>query len=196
VEPVTPEPPKTLKPAEPDLTQPPTGRRRPIVNTQLTERKTNPRNRTAASNANSDSDADERAAAKAATDARRRVVAGALANIGNLASSSTSVEIPGPGGEAFASYKQVVKSIYTQAWIEPRDVEDDSATVQVSVTILRNGTVADARITKPSGNTAVDASIRRLLESVTFVAPFPVGSKDEKRPFTINFNLKAKRQLG
>lgn len=166
------------------------------MNTKLTVRKPTARTATATSNSDSDSDAEERAQAKAAADARRRAVRGALANIGNVASSSTSVEIPGPGGEAYASYKQVVKSKYTLAWIEPRDVQDDSATVIASVTIRRDGTVEDARIVRSSGNALVDASVRRTLEAVTFVAPFPTGAKDDKRVFTINFDLKAKRQLG
>ncbi len=199
-EPPAPEPSKPSKPSdEPDFTKPATGKHVPQVNTKLSERKSKPRSKSSDSEADSDSNAEERAQAKAAADARRRAqraFSGALAGISGVVSSSTTVDIPGSGGEAFASYSQVVKSIYTQAWIEPREVNDDSATVKASVTIRRDGTVEEARIIQPSGNAAVDASVGRTLKSVDYVRPFPVGSKDPKRTFIIRFDLKAKRQLG
>lgn len=185
----TPEPPE---PADaPDLSQRPAEKHRPTVSRELTVRKSD----SSSKSTRPDPDAEKRAA----DEERRRLretLASAARNIGNVVSSSTSVEIPGPGGEAFASYAQIVKSKYTLAWIEPRDVQDDSAVVKASVTIRRDGTVEDARIIRPSGNAIVDASVRRTLEAVTFVAPFPVGAKDEKRVFTINFDLKAKRHFG
>jgi colicin import membrane protein len=184
------EKPAPVKPAdEPDFTKPAPGKRLPNVSTDLVKRKP------VTANTSTDSDAGERAQAKAARDAQRKALAGALASISGVASSSTSVEIPGPGGQAFANYAQAVKSVYTQAWVVPADVDDDQATTKASVTIRRDGTVADARIIRPSGNAAVDASVQRTLERVTFVAPFPEGAKEDKRTFTISFNLKAKRQL-
>lgn len=168
-------------------------RRLPNVSTELVTRTpdTRDQNRAAA--------AEAREREQAATEARRRVeqaLAGAINQISDIAASSTEVSIPGPGGQAYANYAQVVKSVYAHAWIVPADVNDDQATTTVSVTIGRDGRVLDARITRPSGNTAVDASVRRTLERVTFVAPFPAGATEEKRTFTIKFNLKAKRQLG
>lgn len=211
--PVTPPPVKTAKPEppapetskppkpsdEPDFTKPATGRHVPQVNPKKSERKARSRSQNSDSDADSDSDAEERAQAKAAADARRRAqraLSGALAGISGVVSTSTTVDIPGPGGEAFAGYSQAVKSIYTRAWIEPREVNDDSATVKASVTIRRDGTVEDAHIIQSSGNAAVDASVARTLKSVDYVAPFPPGSKDSKRAFIIRFDLKAKRQLG
>lgn len=140
--------------------------------------------------------AEARERERAEAESRRRAFAGALNRITDIAASSTEVTIPGPGGQAYANYAQVVKSVYTHAWIVPADVNDDQATTTASVTIARNGTVLDARITRQSGNAAVDASVRRTLERVTFVAPFPVGATEDKRTFTIKFNLKAKRQIG
>ncbi len=168
-------------------------RHRPKISTELVTRTpdTRDQNRTAATEAREQEQAD--------AEARRRlqqVFAGALNQISDIAASSTEVSIPGPGGQAYANYAQVVKSVYTHAWIVPADVNDDQATTTASVTIGRDGRVLDARITRPSGNTAVDASVRRTLERVTIVAPFPAGATEEKRTFTIKFNLKAKRQLG
>lgn len=143
--------------------------------------------------------AEARERERAEAEARRRVqqaLAGTIGRITDIAASSTEVSIPGPGGQAYANYAQVVKSVYTHAWIVPADVNDDQATTTASVTIARDGNVLAARITQQSGNAAVDASVRRTLERVKFVAPFPAGATEDKRTFTIKFNLKAKRQLG
>ncbi|HMP81321.1 MAG TPA: TonB family protein, partial [Verrucomicrobiota bacterium] len=119
--------------------------------------------------------------------------------IRNRASSSTEIEMPqggGGSGPAYANYAQLVKSRYTMAWNPPDGIEDEDATVKVSVTIARDGTVISARVTQSSGNAAVDRSVRATLDRVTFIAPFPEGSKDTQRSYIINFNLKAKLQLG
>jgi TonB family protein len=114
-------------------------------------------------------------------------------------STSTTVETnfgPGGGGEAYANYAQIVRSVYTQAWIAPDDSASDDAIVKVTVTIEHTGNVLSARIIKPSGDSLVDKSVLRTIERVTFVARFPEGTKDKQRTYTINFNLKAKRLLG
>lgn len=120
----------------------------------------------------------------------------ALNNLKNNLSSGTSVEQFGPGAEAFVDYAQFVKQKYDEAWIAPGDGSDDSATVQVKVTIARNGKVVSAEIVKRSGNVVLDNSIDRVLKRVQFVAPFPEGAKDAERTFKIDFVLKSKRLLG
>jgi TonB family protein len=182
---------------EPDPTRPATGKHVPTVNPKLVTRKADPRAKTSADD---NSEAEARAEAKAAADARNRArlaLQGAATGIGSVASSSTSVDIPGPGGQAYANYAQVVKSVYTQAWTVPADVDDDQATTKARVTIARDGRVLSAKIIGPSGNAAVDASVQRTLERVqTIGREFPAGAKEDQRTFTISFNLKAKRQLG
>jgi TonB family protein len=182
----TPPPPKPEpEPVVPD--KPP--RRLPNINTDLVTRAADDPAKTRA-------DAEARERERAEAEARRRAFAGALNHITDIAASSTEVTIPGPGAKAFADYAQIVKSLYTHNWLVPDGVDDDQATTTASVTIGRDGTVLEARITRQSGNAAVDASVRRTLERVTVVAPFPVGATEAKRTFTIKFNLKAKRQLG
>ena len=115
------------------------------------------------------------------------------------ATSSTEIEMPqggGGSGPSYANYAQVVKSIYTRAWIAPDGVDDDDATAKVSVTIARDGSVISARLIQSSGSAAVDRSVQSTLDRVTFIAPFPEGSKDRARTYKINFNLKAKQLLG
>ncbi|MDB6018997.1 MAG: TonB family protein [Pedosphaera sp.] len=138
----------------------------------------------------------------AAADAKRRLAKEFGKSITSLSkdlSSITAVEpLPGPGGGGplSAAYKDVVASTYTAAWSPPADLSDESATVTVSVTIASDGHVANGHITKPSGNAAMDRSIRNTLETVTFIQPFPEGATDRERTYNIKFNLQAKRLIG
>ena len=51
--------------------------------------------------------------------------------------------------------------------------------------LLRSGEVLSARISRRSGLPALDKSVEAALNRVKRVAPFPEGSKDEQRSFTI-----------
>jgi TonB family protein len=102
----------------------------------------------------------------------------------------------GTGGEAYANYSQAIKTTYTDAWITPEDVNDESATVQVTVTIARDGRVTSSSILKTSGIGALDKSVQNVLDRVRKLPPFPEGAKDLQRTFKLNFNLKSKRSLG
>lgn len=137
--------------------------------------------------------------AQVRADAERRRLAGSIArSLKENLSSGTSVEMPGPGGggPTYANYKQVVGSVYYQAWIVPDDVDATAATAVASVTIARDGTVISATLARSSGNKSVDRSVQATLDRVRFIAPFPEGSKDSQRTFTINFNLTAKKAIG
>lgn len=140
--------------------------------------------------------ANARAQQLAAANRRAEAFRKAARSLSSGLSSSTEIETPGGfggEGEAFANYASVVKSIYENAWIEPTDSSLDDATAKVTVTIASDGTVISARISQPSGDAQVDASVQRTLNNVKFIAPFPSGTTDKERTFIINFNLKAKR---
>ena len=103
---------------------------------------------------------------------------------------------PGGGGVPYANFLQAVKSRYQQAWIVPDGITDDNATVAASVTIARDGTVMSARITRSSGNAAVDRSVQVTLDRVKWAAPLPDDAKEDQRTVSINFNVAAKRGTG
>jgi TonB family protein len=114
-------------------------------------------------------------------------------------SPTTSIDTnygPGGGGEAYANYGQIVKSIYENAWMPPDDATSEDPITKVTVTIANDGTVISAHIVRPSGDSSADSSVQRTLNRVTFIAKFPDGAKEKQRTYTINFNLKAKRLLG
>jgi len=147
----------------------------------------------------SDPDAEAKADAKEQKrlrEQRLKAFNHALTSIQKNASSATTVEMPGTSSVSYANYASVVKSIYTQAWTPPDDTASDDANVRVSVVIGRDGTVISSSVLTPSGDASVDRSVQRTLDRVTFIAPFPDGSKEKEKTFIINFNLKAKRMLG
>jgi TonB family protein len=136
--------------------------------------------------------------AKEYADARRAAqsVERSVRNLSKELSTSTAVELPGPGGGGplSAAYSDIVASTYNAAWSSPPGLNDDLAKVTVSVTIASDGRVVIGRITKPSGNAAMDNSIQNMLDIVTRIPqPFPEGSGNEERTFKITLSLRAKR---
>ncbi|MBE0545981.1 MAG: TonB family protein [Verrucomicrobia bacterium] len=128
---------------------------------------------------------------------RREQLSASLRNLRQNLSSSTEIEMPGPGGGGvpYANFLQAVKTIYTDAWIVPDGVTDDEATATASVTIARDGTVVEARIIKSSGNALADRSVQATLDRVRVAVPLLAGAKESQRTVTIKFNVKAKRLL-
>jgi TonB family protein len=115
-----------------------------------------------------------------------------LGAISQGVSSGTVVDIPGPGGEAYADYGQWVVAVYHRAWTPPSNLADEQATVTARVVILRDGTVESFKVIQGSGHPALDRSVERL-RNVDHIARFPEGAPDEKRTFIIDFNLRSKR---
>ena len=106
----------------------------------------------------------------------------------------TVIDLPGTGsGPSYASYRQVLASVYYQAWEMPNDANANDETVLVSVTVARDGTVISSRILTPSGNATVDRSVQTTLDRVQFIAPFPDGMNEEQHTFQINFEPKIKK---
>ena len=166
------------------------------ISTEVVTRKTN----TQSPSQKDSSTADNRAKERQLADARQKAakqLATAAKVIGESTSSATTIQEYGPGsdGPTSASYAAWVRKVYEDAWEEPKDTASDDAVTKVTVTILRSGEVLSARITRPSGDSQVDSSVRRTLDRVTFIRPFPEGAKESERTYIINFNLKAKRGL-
>jgi TonB family protein len=196
-----PEPVKEVKPTQPDPNSlepsPEPTRKKPEVSIKPVIRRPDTAKTAKSSTAKSAADAEARQLA----DARRR----AAALIGQTAASlrddiapGTSLEPlgPGGGGEVYASYDQVVRSIYWHAWRPPEETASDAAITRATVTIASDGTVLSARITQPSDDASVDRSVQQTLDRVTFIRPFPEGAKDKQRTYKIKFDLKARRLTG
>jgi TonB family protein len=122
-----------------------------------------------------------------------RAINTAIQNLKKNFSPGTTVDMPGDSTVAYANYASVVKSVYDRAWTLPDSIANDDENVKVIVTITSDGTVISARIIERAGDAPVDASVQRTLDRVKFVAPFPEGSTDKERTYTINFNPQIKK---
>ena len=201
-EPVLPVPKEKSKPLKPTKSEPTPSEnpRSTKVETQKSRIELNLKQvkRSAKDTAAVKAQVEEEANARKAADTRRALLNSSIKNLAQNLSPGTNIDIPGPGGEAYANYGQIVKSIYDDAWQEPKDVADENATVETTVTIDRDGTVSFSATTRKTGIVALDKSVDAALRRVqaTKLPPFPEGTKDAKRTFIINFNLKSKRSSG
>jgi len=190
-----PKPKETQQKIERDAVEPkPDDKSRKLkISTTLVPRKTNNTKAKAKTSSTAEADSQARDNAKRLEAFNNRV----RSLRDGLAPTTTVETSPGTGGgPSYANYKQVVGSIYFQAWQVPDDVNADAATAVATVTITREGNVISARLIRSSGNAVVDRSVQATLDRVKFIAPFPEGAKEQQRTFTINFNLKAKQLLG
>jgi outer membrane biosynthesis protein TonB len=136
------------------------------------------------------------ATSRAAAQKLESTVRETLRNLEGGLSSGTVVDIPGPGGEAYASYRDAVRSRYYDAWLPPEEIEDDSLTAVAEVVVRRDGRIMSPSVLMQSTGVATfDHSVKQALERVRYAGlpPFPDGAKDDERTFLIRFNLKSKR---
>jgi TonB family protein len=118
--------------------------------------------------------------------------------LGRGLAPGTTVDIAGPGGEAFASYGALVQAAYAAAWRILPDLNDDDFATRVRVTISRDGRVLSSEILRRSGSALMDKSVQNALDKVKAegLPRFPDFIKDSERTFNIEFNLKTRKLLG
>jgi TonB family protein len=183
---VKPEPPRNNKPDPNALESKPTQVKRPQINTNLvvSSPNTKPNIKTPTG-----------PSPKELADVRRRIINQTISGISSgLSSGKVNIDPgPGDGGPLSANYRDIVGSVYQAAWDPPNNPTSDSAIVRASVTISSDGKVISTHITEPSGDAEVDASVKRTLNQVTYIEPFPKGATEKERTYIIKFDLKAKR---
>jgi TonB family protein len=136
---------------------------------------------------------------RAAARERAESVDRAISAINAGASGSVKVDElrgPGGGGVPYAGFNPALVSAYMRAWLVPADLANSSAKVVAKITLNRNGDVISARIERSSGNADLDESVRRALDKVSYVAPFPESMKDTQKTFWLEFDPRAKRMMG
>ena len=104
-------------------------------------------------------------------------------------SAAINVNVAGANAAAFTSYANLVVGVYRRAWepLIPSELAR-SRIAKVSVTIRRDGRVLSNMIIRNTGDTALDRSVQRALDRVSRIGkPFPSGSKDTQRTFTLDF---------
>ncbi len=193
----SPKPVELPRSEEPDVADTAPKKRLPEINTTIVTRR--PDAKSARPTPRQEKQEDTSAAeARALARQRAAQFASATSSLRNGLSGATAVDLLGPGGGGipYANFKQAVFSVYYNAWEPPSSIANENAIAKASVTIERDGTVRNAVITVPSGEAAMDASVRRTLERVKHAAPLPDGAKESERTLTIVFDLKAKRGTG
>jgi protein TonB len=146
--------------------------------------------------ARKEAEAKARAAEQAAQDRLAKAVGNVRKSMKQGFTSGTAVEVSGPGGEAYASYRSFVFAAYDNAWQVQPDIADDDAVVVARIVIHRTGRIISAAISERSGMSALDKSVQRALDGVKSLPPFPESTRDQERTFVIEFSLKAKRLVG
>lgn len=126
-----------------------------------------------------------------AQQARADAVRGVASNLGKNLSGSTSFEMPGPGGSAYAPYGSYLMAFYKLRWKKPTTLNVDHGEVEVEITVQRNGRVSAFKLVKPSGIRALDDSVREVLDGNRDLRPLPDGTTDSERRITIRFDLSA-----
>ena len=186
---------REIEPQEPDSLEPAQQKKKPSITLTPVVRK--PEAQKAKAKEAAAAESRERQAAEQ----RRQAVADAL----NIAARSlrddlsaiTAIGDPGSGGgESYAGYDQVVRSIYWHAWVPPEETASDNAIVRASITISSDGNVIAKKIVGPSSDSSVNSSVQRTLDRVGFIRPFPEGAKEKQRVYQLKFDLRAKRLSG
>ena len=114
---------------------------------------------------------------------------GKVKSLRSQLSAAIKVNVSGANAAAFTSYAQYVVSVYRRTWqpLIPKNLTRSRVAV-VEVTIDRTGRVLSSRITRKTGDAALDRSVQSALDRVkTIGKDFPAGSKDSKRTFTLDF---------
>lgn len=159
--------------------------------------KTRPKTTKETSKSSDETHAQERQAAE-----QRQRLAGAFASAATgvkpgAASDLSITDVsrgPGGGGPVYASYLAWIQSVYMNAWVPPDDASVDAAVAYASIIIERDGTIRSATLVGRSGDSAIDASVRRTLERVSTIGKsFPEGVKENERTYKLKFDLSAKR---
>jgi TonB family protein len=181
---------KEIKPAKPALS---------FDLSKAEKRTIKPSTRSSHSNSNSEnSEADARAERESKlAEARAGALSDAMSRLqGGLSKGIGEIGVPGPGGQAYASYGLILRKYYEKAWIPPTASRGDEPVIHVQVVIRKDGTVLSRRILRKSGRSELDRSVQRALDRVNKVPEFPSGSTDEQRTFDIDFNLTDKIGAG
>jgi len=128
-----------------------------------------------------------------ANEARQRLaesLSGAAQAVGKHTSASTDIEMPGPGGQAYAPYGSYLGAFFKGRWRKPSALAVRSASVVVELTVARNGRVLDSKFEK-SGYRELDDSVVEVIRRYPQLRPLPEGTTDAQRTIRIRFTLQA-----
>jgi len=90
----------------------------------------------------------------------------------------------------FAWYLSLVRERMYQAWAQPSELAGSAGLrAEVEIRVERSGTITRRRMVRPSGNTVMDQSVMRAVESVSTLKELPPGYGGAYKDITIEFEL-------
>jgi TonB family protein len=129
--------------------------------------------------------------------AQRREVANKVGeivgNVKNGLSHETVATVVGPGGAAYANYSSLIIEKYKAAVYATHPQSDDDAEAVIRIVVARDGTVRSSQWVKRTGNSVLDKTVDRAMNSVRSLPGFPPEAKDSERSFSITIAFDAKR---
>lgn len=119
------------------------------------------------------------------------VAAGVSQNVGG----STKIEMPGPGGAAYAPYTSWLQTYLYQQWHRPATTASGNEWVGVQLTIAKDGTVLDVTIKRSSGVRSLDASVEEIFRRNRKLRPLPEEFNESRLIVPVKFVLEASASL-
>ncbi len=90
----------------------------------------------------------------------------------------------------FAWYYALVRQTMYEAWDQPSDLAGKAGLMtEVTVRVLRDGTVTQRSMTRPSGNSIMDDSVMKAVKRVTSLRALPPQFSGAYKDILIEFEL-------
>jgi periplasmic protein TonB len=97
-----------------------------------------------------------------------------------------------PGGTVVvpAWYLSQVRARMYEAWLQPGGLSASGLTAEAEIRVERDGRVTRRRLTQPSGNAVMDASVQRALDEVDRLPALPAEFREKYVDIPIVFQLR------
>jgi TonB family protein len=99
---------------------------------------------------------------------------------------SDRTQIPTADARGFAR----VRAVFHEVWVQPSRTEVGDAVAEGVIVLGAEGRVISGRLSSPSGNAALDNSVRRALNSVKQVTGLPSGFVERHREVSVAFRVE------
>ena len=120
---------------------------------------------------------------------------GAAVGVSQKVGGSTQIEMPGPGGKAYAPYSSWLQTFLYQQWRRPTTSSSNQEWVGLDLTISKDGTVLGVSITRSSGIRSLDASVEEIFRRHPKLRPLPDEYQEPRLVVPVKFVLEAPGSL-
>ena len=118
-------------------------------------------------------------------------LSGAASGVSKNVGTSTTIEMPGPGGAAYAPYYSYLQAFLKQQWRKPPTSSERESQVTVELRIARSGAVISSELIRRSGNAALDSSVEELFRRLRSLRPLPDEFSEQQLVVPVKFVLES-----